>query len=303
MELRHLRHFIAVSERLSFSQAARDLHLTQPALSRQIRELEQELGCPLFVRRPTSIALTPEGEDLLTRAGPLLRSFDDLVRAFQARGRNRPRTLRLAHFGTFLELYLVPFLQKLHRRHPRWVVELEEMDPAEALRALRRGEVDAATTGRAGPALLAGCETRVIWSEQPLLVLGADHPLAKKRRLRLRDLAEERLLVWDEARFPGFGEPFLAACRDAGFTPRVARTVASVAAVHTTVAREGAVGYVGRLAAQVRAAGVACVPLAAGEIHMPTLLAWRPESPGAAVIADLADTLAKQPAAQGGRTG
>lgn len=297
MELRHLRHFIAVAERLSFSKAAQALHLTQPALSRQIRDLEEELGCTLFVRRPTEIKLTPDGEHLLAQAGPLLRTADDLVRSMQARGKGRTRSIRLAHFGTFLELYLVPFLQKVHRRHPGWVIELSEHDPAEALRALRRGEVDAATTGRADPALLAGCEARVIWTEQPLIVVPADHALAKKRRLRLRDLARQRLVVWDEAQFPGFGEPFLAACRAAGFTPEIARTVDSVAAVFTTVAREGAVGYVGRLATQVPTPGVACVPLAAHELDMPTLLAWRQDSPGATVLAELAGLLTAQPAA------
>lgn len=298
MELRHLRHFIAVAERLSFSKAAQALHLTQPALSRQIRDLEEELGCPLFLRRPTDIRLTPDGEHLLAHAGPLLRTADNLVRTMQARGKGRPQSIRLAHFGTFLELYLVPFLQKMHRRHPGCLIELVEMGPAAALRALRRGEIDAAAAGRADPALLEGCETRVIWTAQPLIVVPADHALAKKRRLRLRDLAKERLLVWDEEQFPGFGEPFLTACRAAGFAPQIARTVDSIAAVHTTVAREGAVGYVGRLAAQVPAPGVACVPLAEHELDMPTLLAWRADSPGAALVAELAGLLAEQPPAR-----
>lgn len=297
MELRHLRHFIAIADRLSFSKAAQALHITQPALSRQIRELEEELGCALFQRLPTKIMLTAEGKHLLTQAVPLLRQADDIVRTMQARSPAQVRRIRLAHFGTFLELYLVPFLHRLHQRHPGWVCDLVEREPAAALRDLIRGDVDAAATGRAAPEFFVGLESRIFWNEPPLIVLPAQHPLAKRRRVKLRDLAGEKLLLWDEQEYPGFGNPFLAGCRAAGFEPVVARTVNSVADTFTAAARGEGIGYVGRLAAQLPAPGLVLVPLAGGEVDMPTLLAWRPESPGAALIEELADMLAAQPPA------
>ncbi len=292
-----MRSFLAVAERLNFSQAAVALHITQPALSRQIRDLEAALGCPLFVRRPQGVTLTADGEALRPRAERLVAEADRLVRDLQARGRSRPAIARLAHFGTFLALYLAPFLPRLQRKHPRWQVELIELAPAEALQRLARGEIDAATTGRPDPARLDGCESRVIWRQTPLIALPAAHPLAKRRRLRLRDLAGERLLVWDEVQFPGFGAPFLSACRAAGFEPKSERTVADVANAFAAVARDGVVTYVGRLAGRMPAPGVALVPLAEGELDMPTVLAWRREAPAAELWADLAALLADQPAA------
>jgi DNA-binding transcriptional LysR family regulator len=222
-----------------------------------------------------------------------VREADSLLRTLQARGRDRTATLRLAHFGTFLALHLAPFVQRWHARHPRWRVELVERSPGEALQALARGELDAACTGRPEPARLAGLEARTIWTQTPLIVLPPTHRLAKKRKIALRELARERLVVWEEKEFPGFGAPFLAACRAAGFEPQVAATVSDVASAFTAVARDGVVGYVGRLAGQLPVPGVALVPLAEGELEMPTVLAWRAESPGAAVLAELADALAK----------
>jgi DNA-binding transcriptional LysR family regulator len=297
MELRRLRSFLAVADCLNFSRAAIGLHMTQPALSRQIRDLEEELGCTLFERRPTEVRLTADGEFLRERAVRLVQQADALAREMQARGRGHPSTVRLAHFGTFLALYLAPFLHRLHQLHPRWVVDLVELHPAEALRQVARGEIDAATTGRPAPERLAGLESRVIWRQTPLIAVPATHALAKRRKIALRELARERLLVWDEEKYPGFGAPFLAGCRAAGFDPIVADTVTDIASAFTAVARTGAVTYVGRLAGQLPAPGVALVPLADGELDMPTVLVWRGDSPGAAIIGALADLLAAQPPA------
>ena len=135
-----MRSFLAVADRLNFSQAAVALHITQPALSRQIRDLEHELGCRLFERRPQGVTLTADGEALRVRAERLVQEADRLSSDMQS---------------------------------------------------------------------------RVIWRQSPLIALPAAHPLSTRRKLHLRDLAAERLLVWDEEQFPGFGAPFLAACRGA----------------------------------------------------------------------------------------
>lgn len=301
MELRHLRSFLAVADHLSFSRAADATHITQPALSRQIRDLEHELGCRLFDRRPVGVVLTRDGARLRERVGRAVQEIDQVAREMRARSRREPRVLRLAHFGTFLALHLAPFIQRLHRDRPRWRVELVELDPAEALRRLARGEIEAAASGRPRDPLPGHWQARVIWTQAPLIVLPASHRLAKRRRLFLRDLAGEQLLPWDEERFPGFGEPFLAACRAAGFEPRVAHTVDDLAGALTAVARDGSVTYVGRLAGQLPAPGVALVPLAEGELDMPTLLIWREDAAGAPLWGELAGLLAAPAPAQARR--
>lgn len=292
MELRHLRSFLAVANRLNFSKAAAALNMTQPALSRQIRDLEKSLECRLFDRGSTGVRLTADGERLKEKAAALVDSADELRRSFGNGDRKAQQVCRLAHFGTFISLHVAPFVQRLQLSFPSIRIELVELDPVEALAQLAQRRIDAAIVGSPSGVAREGLGVETIWSEQPMIVLACDHPLAKRRKLTLRDLAREPWLIWDEARFPGFGQPFVTACQQAGFLPNVIRTVDSISTVFADVACGDGVGYVGRLACQVRVPGVVFVELAAGQVDMPVALLWRLESRGAPAFARLGSMLA-----------
>src|SRR6187551_3425413 len=150
MELRHLRYFVAVAEALSFSRAAARLHLTQPALSRQIRDLEEELGCRLLRRGLNArTELTPEGRRLLEGAGQLLETADRLVAEIRA-GAAR---VRFGHFGVLWLHHFSPALRRFARRHPKVNLDPIELTPRELVAALRHGEVDVALLSRSDAAL------------------------------------------------------------------------------------------------------------------------------------------------------
>ncbi len=291
MELRHLRYFVAVADHASFSQAAAALRVSQPALSRQIRDLEEELGRPLFRRDPGRIALTASGAALLEKVRPILSAVAALPDVVRGGAHGAVRRLRLAHFGTFLALHLTPYLQRLRQRRPGLRMELVEVVPAEALKQLRAGELDAVLTGHPGASRLRGLRHALMFREQPTVLLRADHPLLKKRRVHLADLAQENWALWDERTFPNFGRAVEEACQRAGFTPRVKAVVDDMLQVYAGVAAGEYVGYMGSLTGPSRPAGVGAVRLVPGSMVIDTLLVWSPRTAAAEDIEVLAGWL------------
>lgn len=290
MELRHLRYFVAVADHGSFSQAAASLRVSQPALSRQIRDLEEELGVTLFRREPGNLVPTPSGALLLEQVRPILAAVAALPGMVRLGTRGAAR-LRLAHFGTFLALHLTPYVQRLRQRRPGLQVEMMEVMPVEALQQLRAGEVDAVLTGHPGASRLRGLRHSLMFREQPAVLLRADHLLLKKRRVHLAELAGENWALWDERLFPNFGRAVEEACQRAGFKPKVKAVVDDILAVYAGVAAGEYVGYMGSLTAPSRPAGVGVVRLVPGEMVIDTLLVWAPRSPVADDIALLAGWL------------
>jgi DNA-binding transcriptional LysR family regulator len=201
------------------------------------------------------------------------------------------RRLRIAHFGTFLALYLTPYLQRLRQRRPGLRVEMVELLPAEALKQLRAGEVDAVLTGHPGGSRLRGLRHALMYREQPTVLLRADHPLLKKRRVHLAELSGENWALWDDRTFPNFGRAVEEACRRAGFSPRVTVVVDDMLAVYSGVAAGDYVGYMGSLTEPSRPPGVGVVRLAPGSIVIDTLLVWSPAAPAAEDIELLAGWL------------
>lgn len=146
-----LRAFEAVARRLSFRAAAEDLHLTQSAISRQIRSLEDELGAPLFLRGTRHVELTGAGTALLQSTAPLIDRLDATVRQIRlARGR---RSVSLTTFASFASLWLIPRLQAFHREHPGIDIRvsasdiLTDLDDPELDMAIRYCHPDAAPPG------------------------------------------------------------------------------------------------------------------------------------------------------------
>jgi len=253
MELRHLRYFAAVAETLSFTRAAVRLHLTQPALSRQIRDLEEELGCRLLRRGPNArTELTPEGRRLLAGARELLAGAEQLVAAVRAGGAQ----LRFGHYGSLWLDYFSPALRRFARQHPGVSLQLVELTPRELAAALRRGELDLAVVGEADAGLRKEFHTRLVAATPSRLALAAAHPLAKRRKLRLAELRDAEWVTWDEKEFPWAKRLLVDACRHAGFRPKIAKETDSMASLFLQVATSGAVGHVIRLAEKLPHAGV-----------------------------------------------
>lgn len=291
MELRHLRYFISVADHLSFTKAARALHVSQPALSRQIRDLEEEFSCRLFHRHDGRVFLSREGALLLEPARKIAEAVSALPAVVKSDGDPGIRRIRIGYFGTFLALHLAPVVQRFRRVHHLVQIDLRKVTPRHGLQMLREGGLDAVFSGSPGTTRLGNLTFHTVFSQAPLIVLPSDHRLAKKRRFSLSDFRAETWAVWDECEFPGFAKTFEEACRNAGFLPAVGAVVDDVVSVFNGVANGDFIGYVGHLAALHCPRGLVTLPFPDGVFIMPIGLIWDTRNALAADIQSLAGML------------
>ncbi|WP_040776438.1 LysR substrate-binding domain-containing protein [Nocardia pneumoniae] len=188
MELRTLRYFVAVAEELHFGRAATRLRMTQPPLSRAIRQLEAELGCALLHRSPQGVVLTPAGESLYIDARALLAQADHTRdRAVAAAGAS---VLRLGTLADSAEQAGATLADVFRNRHPGVEIRIREVDFTDPTAGLRSGTTDIALTR--SPFDQTGLTVRVLRSDPIGVVLRSDDPLAARASLRRAELADRR---------------------------------------------------------------------------------------------------------------
>jgi DNA-binding transcriptional LysR family regulator len=215
MNLRHLRAFATIADVGGIARAARRLHLSQPALSRQIQMLESELGVPLFDRVGRRIQLTSEGEDLLRRSRRLLAEADSLGERARMLKTGETGILRVGATPQVIENLLAGFLIHYRQRHPGVEVHFVEDGGVQLHGRLERGDVHLTMTASAPTRF----HDRLLYPMHLVAVLEAAHRLARRAVLDLTELADEPLLLTRS----GFGsrEWFDAACQVAQIRPRV----------------------------------------------------------------------------------
>lgn len=289
IEFRLLQSFLIVAQRRNFSQAAKQLHLSQPALSRQIRALEQSLGCELLRRTPQGAELTSSGERLRREGEDLLARWQELANAVRGAGR-RDHTVRLAHFGSLLALFIAPALQRVQRRFGARF-DLIETNPSEALRLLAAGECDA-VLGPRQRRPRRRMVSQVVADPPAAIVVAAHHPMAKRRTVSLADLHSARWLAWEPQQYPEFYDALRSGCRRSGFAPRIVGFVDSAAALLAGVADGEAVGYTGQLPGLSLPRGYCLVPLQPDELDLALVLSWKTASPHEEALAWLAELIA-----------
>jgi LysR family transcriptional regulator, cyn operon transcriptional activator len=232
VELRHLRAFVAVADAGGFARAATRLHVSQPALSRQVRALEGELGVQLFDRIGRRTQLTSEGEDLLRRSRRLLTDADSLGDRARALKGGETGMLRVGATPQVIETLLAGFLTSYRRRHPGVEVHLIEDGGARLAGRLERGDIHLALMAAGDPRM----GHRLLSPIYVLAVLSARHRLSRRAVLDIAELADEPLLLLRR----GFNsrEWFDSACHDGHIRPRM---LLESGALHTltALAKEG----------------------------------------------------------------
>jgi DNA-binding transcriptional LysR family regulator len=218
MELRQLKYFVAVAERLSFSKAAEDLHVTVPPLSRQIRQLEDEFDAPLFVRDRRHVALTDAGRTLLREARALLAQSAhvcDSVRLAKCGGVGMVKMGIAPGLGDRVSRVLVEHA----KHHPAVEVQCQEMFSGLQTKRLFDGEIDIAFVR----SVFEGAQLRaeVLFEEHFAVHVSRMSPLARQRSLRIRDLANETLLLPNREYCPAMYDRTLELYAQAGFSPNI----------------------------------------------------------------------------------
>ena len=252
MELRHLRYYLAVAEALNFSRAAERLKVAQPALSRQIHDLEDEIGFKLFERSTTRVRSTEAGSFFQQRASKLLMQLDIAITGAQRIAKCAPGELRIGTDWSASELSIAGAARELHERHPEISIDFVELPTHEHAQAIRDQRID---VGFVSGNLLTprrDIDYRLIYSCAIKVVLPAGHPLANQNRVCVRDLKQERWVTIMEEEIPGFKVLLTQLLRPALVVPKFGR---------------GARSFQGMLAFVGMGEGIALLP----ELFLPAL--------------------------------
>jgi DNA-binding transcriptional LysR family regulator len=219
IDLRHLRYFLAVAEELHFGHAAQRLHMAQPPLSQQIRRLEEEIGCPLFLRSSRSVKLTPAGKSLVDRARRTLHKVEEDLEAVRSVARGEMGVLRVGFVGSAMLTRLPSILGRYRRLYSRVQLHLDELHTSQLLEALREGSADVVLARDAGP--LEDLHVEQVLVEPFVAVLPKKHPLASRRSIPVARLRDEPF-VWFPRSAGNFAwENAISLCEQQGFHPKI----------------------------------------------------------------------------------
>ena len=241
--LRRLSYFVAVARERNFTRAAERLRIAQPALSRQVRLLERELGVDLLRRTTHQVELTEAGEFLLARAPELLASADDLWRRTRAFGSGERGRVVLAYGASAAYETAPELVRRLAEHHPHIELATELRGSGPILAALRDGTVDLGLVRC--PPDAPDLDGRTVRAERQGVLLQCGHRLADRETVALGELASETLLLHPRDANPGHYDAVLALCRDAGVEPYVKERALSFDLAQTPVLLGRAVAVVG----------------------------------------------------------
>ena len=286
MELRHLRYFVAVAEELNFTRAAVRLRLAQPSLTRQVHNLEEELGVRLLDRTRNQVSLTEEGVRFLVDAKRLVALSLESVSAVQRFSRGESGQLNLGYLFKFNFDLLPATLTTFYQAFPDIAVNLFDMSPADQLRALETRKIDLGFVGLRPPSSnksVAALDWECVAQHDVVVVLPANHPLAKKSKVLRKDLKSLFFVAMSEDTHPGSRAWLTSLCENVGFTPRILQDVNLESGIMTFVAEGLGVTLAREQIKKLPHAGVVFRPLVT-TVKADYWIAWHGENRSKALL-------------------
>jgi DNA-binding transcriptional LysR family regulator len=282
MEIRHLRYFCVLAEQLHFTKAALLLNVAQPALSHQIRQLEEELGTQLVERTSRRVRLTAAGEVLLARAPRILDQVDQAARETARVGQGEAGSLVIGVVSTAVCSVLPELLRSFRREAPDISIDIREMEPGEQVEALRRETIDIGLLFLAiqDPAF----DSLVVSRERLIVALPTGHPAAAAERVRFSDLKAETFLIPRKQPVAGFHEVVLEALRSGGIpAPRLQPTRLLQTAVFLVAGHLGVALVPESFRRHLRVRGCVYRSIAGTPTHADLIGLWRRDNVSPAV--------------------
>jgi DNA-binding transcriptional LysR family regulator len=261
MELRHLRYFAAAAEALNFSRAAKKLHVSQPALSRQIADLEDELGVELFKRERQRVTLSGGGRFFLPLARRILCDAETSVQQLRETHGGSERVLRIGFISTFADDFVAPAVRQLRKLHPRLKVSLFDLPPRSQLDRLRAHELDAALLGNLDERDRADFRVVRLGRYPMAAVVPADDALATRRSISVGDLRARDFISLSNSAFPGRRDFLRGICQPHGFEPRITLETDSLQLLLAAVAAGEGVALLPRHAEKLPHSGCTFIAL------------------------------------------
>ncbi|KAM3100511.1 LysR family transcriptional regulator [Phormidesmis sp. 146-12] len=273
MELRHLRYFVTLAEELHFGRAAERLHIAQPPLSHQIRQLETELGFSLFYRTKRTVQLTDAGQTFLIESQRILNQLEHAIAAGQQVSRGEIGQLTIGFVSSAAYNVLPPILQTFRAQVPGVTLELHELTSAQQIQWLQEGRIDIGLFRP--PFANDGCQVETIFQESLMVALPQTHPLTQQKRVSIRSLIREPFIVFPRAAAPGLYDPIISLCQQAGFSPIVAQEAIQMQTIVSLVAAEMGVAIVPTSLQQLQRPGVAYRPIVETTPQVAIAMIWR----------------------------
>lgn len=221
MELRHLRYFVAVAETLSFTRAAEKLHLAQPSLTRQIKDLEDEIGVRLLDRTKQRVNLTREGKSFLIDAKRVLELSGEMVEAVRRVSRRETTSLNIGYVADIFYDLLPMTLASFQRSFPTVAINLFDMTCGEQFDALQDNKIDLGFVGLREPIEQRGLLFQRVATYKTLAALQTGHRLCRKPIIKLKEFENEFFIGMSEESYPGYRDWLTDVCHRAGFRPKV----------------------------------------------------------------------------------
>jgi LysR family hydrogen peroxide-inducible transcriptional activator len=277
VELRQMAYVIAVARHGHVTRAAEELLVAQSALSRQIQQVEREVGVLLFDRAHRRLHLTAAGQAFVARAERLLADVQGLLDEMQEFGGLRRGRVAIGALPSVAEAHLPALVAAFHDRYPGLELSLREENTLTLLSLLETGQIDLALAHQLADldlpgGLPSGLNSEALFSEDLVLITAPDHRLAALGRVPLLALQSEPLVVFK----PGSGvrHTLLRVCAAAGFTPRIAFESGAVSAMRAFVAAGIGIAVVPRSAAEVAGPPVRLLELASPPLSRNVALVW-----------------------------
>jgi DNA-binding transcriptional LysR family regulator len=295
MELRHLRYFLTVARTLNFTKAADELHMAQPPLSRQIRELEEEIGVALFERRGKRVFLSSAGQVFEERAQQILKDTNSAIVDSQRAARGETGRVAVGFFEHIAYTLLPPLLRDFQQRYPAVTVELQWFSSAEQINALNRGDVDLAFVRSLPP---NNQLNSVLLLQEPFYVaIAKDNPLAAKRRISIKDCKQLRVINYRKDVAPDYHAAINQLCALAGFSPSTSFEMGQIYAFFGLVSAGFGVTLVPASVQRTHMENVVFRPLREEHTKSELYLAWKEPNSSAALGAfvELACKIAAHP--------
>lgn len=276
IEFRHLRYFVVVAEELHFGRAAERLHMAQPPLSQQIRQLEEQLGFQLFYRTKRTVRLTEAGQVFLDHSLQLLQNLDRAVESGRQASRGEVGKLSIGFVSSATYSILPPILHEFRDRLPQVNLTLRELTTDEQVRWLWENRID---VGFIRPPIEEARLTTQLILQEPLVVaLPETHALAALPMVPLRSLVGEPFILFPRRLAPGLYDQIISLCQSANFSPKVVQEAIQMQTIVGLVAAEMGVAIVPVSIEHLGRTGVVYRPLQEPTPQAAIALLWNPHT-------------------------
>ncbi len=233
IELRHLKYFLAVAEDLHFRKAAERLFISQPGLSRQIKQMETELGFLLFDRTNKKVALTKSGEYLKKEVSITLKHLEDAITHAKYLNQGLVGQINFGYVGSAMQNVLPDLLLKIREENSNIHYNLKEMENPDQIEALLSQEIDLGFVRL--KRIPRGLKIHPVFEDTFSLVLPKDHPLNKENFRNLSQLKEEPFILFEQAYSPDYFDQVMQIFKDSGFSPIISHNTVHASTIFKLV--------------------------------------------------------------------